>query len=90
MADDYYAAMDEPGEATEPQGEESEGATALLPKTVLGGKDFKPGEEVVLKITHVYEDEVEVEYATEKPKAETPPAPPTDDQELQSLSEKGM
>ncbi len=45
-------------------------ATALLPKTVLGGKEFKPGEEVVLKIVHVYEDEVEVAYATEHPEGE--------------------
>lgn len=45
-------------------------ASALLPKSVLGGKEFKPGEEVVLKIVHVYEDEVEVSYASEKPEGE--------------------
>lgn len=41
-----------------------EGETALLPKSILAGKEFKPGEEVVLKIVHIYDDEVEVEYAT--------------------------
>lgn len=57
----------EKGEAEE---EDTGEATALLPKSVLGGKEFKPGEEVVLKIVHVYEDEVEVAYATEKPEGE--------------------
>lgn len=46
--------------------EESEGTTALLPKSILAGKEFKPGEEVVLKIVHIYDDDVEVEYATGK------------------------
>ena len=41
-----------------------EGTTALLPKSILAGKEFKPGEEVVLKIVHIYGDEVEVAYAT--------------------------
>jgi len=50
---------------TEP-GEENE--TALLPKTILGGKEFKPGEEVVLKIVADHGEEVEVEYATEPAK----------------------
>lgn len=52
---------------TEDQGEDEapEATTALLPKTILGGKEFTPGQEVVLKIVHVYGDEVEVEYASE-------------------------
>jgi hypothetical protein len=41
--------------------------TALLPKTILGGKTFKVGDEVVLKITADHGDEVAVAYATEKP-----------------------
>jgi hypothetical protein len=40
-----------------------EGETALLPKSILAGKEFKLGEEVVLKIVKIYEDEVEVAYA---------------------------
>lgn len=56
--------------ATETGPEEKEeqphedGETALLPKTILAGKEFKPGEEVVLKIVHIYDDEIEVAYAT--------------------------
>ncbi len=42
------------------------GETALLPKSILGGKDFQPGQEVVLKIVGMHEDEVEVQYAPEK------------------------
>lgn len=43
-----------------------EGETALLPKSILAGKDFAVGEEVVLKIVRMYEDEIEVEYAKDK------------------------
>jgi len=78
MPNDYYPA---PEEGTEPsstipppkdeQGDTEEGASALLPKSVLGGQDFKPGEEVVLQIKHVYSDEVEVAYAPKKPEEKT-------------------
>jgi hypothetical protein len=47
--------------------EKMEGETALLPKSILGGKDFQPGDEVVLKIVGMHDDEVEVAYAPEKP-----------------------
>ena len=40
-----------------------EGNTAMLPKSILAGKDFKPGEEVVLKIVKLYPDQVEVAYS---------------------------
>ncbi len=59
------------GDAEDTETKEDMGeATALLPKSVLGGKEFKPGEEVVLEIVHVYEDEVEVKYAKEHPEGE--------------------
>ena len=74
MPNDYYPEPDGPDESMPPPKEEdmdkSEGKTALLPKSVLGGKEFKVGEEVVLKVTHIYEDEVAVEYASEKPAEE--------------------
>jgi hypothetical protein len=41
----------------------SEGQSALLPKSILAGKEFKPGEEIVLKIEHIFDDEVEVSYS---------------------------
>lgn len=76
MPQDYYS--DNPGDAEAkasagpdtPKPAErkdaDEGETALLPKSILAGKEFKVGEEVVLKIVRMYEDEVEVEYAKEK------------------------
>lgn len=53
-----------------PHNEDEGGSTALIPKSLLAGKEFKVGEEVILKIVHMYEDEVEVEYAPEKPEGE--------------------
>lgn len=68
---DYY--NDSGGEAPDPgaaagggDGEQAKETTALLPKSILAGKDFKPGDEVVLKIVKMFEDEVQVEYASEK------------------------
>jgi hypothetical protein len=53
-------------EGEEPHEEESEPARGLLPKSILAGKDFKPGDEIVLKIDAIHDDEVEVSYAPEK------------------------
>jgi len=75
MPADYYsdaapppAAGPEPAETqTEPEQEDQEDSqTAEIPKGVLGGKDFKPGEEVVLEVVQVMEDSVLVKYASEK------------------------
>lgn len=44
--------------------------TALIPKSLLMGKEFNPGDEVVLRVVHLYEDEVEVEYASDGGKKE--------------------
>jgi hypothetical protein len=46
--------------------ESNESPRGLLPKSILMGKDFKPGDEIVLKIDAIHDDEVEVSYATEK------------------------
>ena len=55
-------------EAAAPQESESKGGeqTAILPKSILAGKEFKPGEEVVLKIVAIHDNDVEVEYASEE------------------------
>lgn len=73
---DYYGGEETEGAPVDAaQGQEQEkddtGQTALLPKSILAGKEFKPGDEVILKITHIYDDEVEVAYAHEE-KAEEP------------------
>lgn len=52
----------------QPETSDSEDAnqtTAVLPKSILAGKDFKPGEEIVLEIVRMNEDSVEVKYASE-------------------------
>lgn len=40
--------------------------TALIPKSVTGGKDFEVGDEIVLEVVAVHEDELQVKYASEK------------------------
>lgn len=95
MADDYFpmAGPSEPaggekpaeGAPAAPEKEDEGGTTALLPKSILGGKDFKPGEEVVLKIVRIHDDEVEVEYAPEKPESTGPSA----DQEIDQMAAGG-
>lgn len=97
MANDYFpmagpsepAGGDQGPEAGAGRGEErpgeDQGNTALLPKSILAGKDFKPGEEVVLKIVRIHDDEVEVAYASEKPGGEGPSA----DQEIDQMAGGG-
>ena len=46
--------------------EDTQEPTAEIPKALLGGKDFKPGEEVMLQIVQVMEDSVLVKYASEE------------------------
>jgi hypothetical protein len=57
----------EPDDKKESDGE----TTAVLPRSILAGKDFKPGEEIVLEIVSSHEDEVVVKYA--EPKSEEKP-----------------
>jgi hypothetical protein len=68
--DDMYS--DGPEESAEPKGQpEDDGKhedtgemTAVLPKSILAGKEFKPGEEVMLQIVSMHDDEVVVKYST--------------------------
>lgn len=46
--------------------DEGDEKTAMLPKSVTGGKDFQVGDEIVLEVVAVHEDELQVKYATEK------------------------
>lgn len=61
-----------PTQEKEPAEGESDSQTAVLPKAVLGGKEFKPGEEVVLEIVQVNEDSVVVKYAEPSGEKEEP------------------
>lgn len=55
-----------PEEAAAPEEETGNEPTAELPKSVLGGKEFKPGEEVVLQVVQVMDNSVLVKYASEE------------------------
>ena len=68
------------------------GETAIIPKSLLAGKDFKPGEEMVVKIVGIHGDKVEIAYAPEKggegeepEKAGMPEGMGGGDQEMQSM-----
>ena len=79
-SNDYYSDAAAPAAATPPEDKEpaapqeegSDSQTAELPKAILGGKEFKPGEEVVLQVVQVNEDSVLVKYASEKGDEEEP------------------
>ena len=63
--------------------DEGPSSTALLPKSILMGKEFNVGDEVVLKISAIHDNEVEVEYAPAEGKSEadeTTPPDTTDEQ----------
>lgn len=67
---------EEARETPEEESEEQEKAPeAEIPKSLLAGKDFKPGEEIVLEIVAVGEESVRVKYATEKGEYEEEPEP---------------
>lgn len=61
--------------------------SALIPKALLAGKDFKPGDEVVFKIVHMYEDEVEIEYATDDSDNEKSEGKSTMDESMDKMDE---
>lgn len=70
---------------TEDQETESEevGETALLPKSILAGMEFKPGEKLVLEMVHEYDDEIEVRpVSTETTKSEATSA----DEEIDAMA----
>lgn len=80
------AAAESKPPAAEDEAEGDVGETALLPKSILAGKDFKPGDEVVLKVVHLYDDEVEVAYAPEKPSTPPEPGGMSADNEIDAMS----
>lgn len=97
---DLYPQMGGPREAASPEpteegtgendSQDTGGETALLPKSILAGKDFKPGEEVVLKIVRIHDDEVEVQYAPDKhEESESEEEPESADSEIDRMSMMG-
>lgn len=58
------SSMAEAGQAEGKSAHGDDGETAVLPKSILAGKHFDPGDEVVLKVVAIHDDSVEVAYAT--------------------------
>lgn len=75
--DDYFADARSSRKPVAPaDGKDEDMETAMLPKSILMGKKFEPGDEVVLRIVRMHEDEVEVAYASgEEEKGEEDQAP---------------
>ncbi len=71
QAEDLYDQDPREGGEPKPKSEEGEGPTALIPKSLVPG-DVQPGQEIVLVVKAVHEQEIEVGYAPEK--KETAPA----------------
>lgn len=53
-------------ESKEQEGADAKGQEYPLPKAVLEGKDFSVGDEVVLRITAIHDDQIFVTYAPAK------------------------
>lgn len=81
MPEDYYSdggeapASSKAGETPQTGAGADDQPTGVLPKSILAGKKFKPGDEVVLEIVRIHDDEIEVKYASEKGKEEESEAP---------------
>lgn len=63
FADAEMPSPESKNEPAEPKEKERDGVTAMLPKTILAGKKFDVGDEVVLKIVAFHDDQVEVAYS---------------------------
>ena len=63
-------------------GDEAKASTGLLPKSLFGGRDLKPGDKCDIEIVSVHEDEYEVKHPedgeSEQP-AEQPAEAPAPD-----------
>src|SRR5437660_10334777 len=74
MADEDYFSD---GPKSDPEDMQKEGSeeTALIPKSLLSGTDFKPGDEIVFQIKAIHEKDVMIAYAPEKGKEEEAEGP---------------
>jgi hypothetical protein len=70
MDDANYPTVDD-GESADKPEDKDEGKTALIPKSLLGGKKFKVGDTLSFKIEHEYESEVEISSPKAKPESES-------------------
>lgn len=68
--------------AAEPKEDEG-GETALVPKSLCPG--MKPGDELVLKIVAVQEDQYQVAYESKDEESSEPAEPPQGDSEMAGM-----
>jgi hypothetical protein len=61
---DKTDATDKPGDDSADQ--QDDATEAVLPKSILAGKEFNVGDEVVLKVTGIHDDQISVKYSTGK------------------------
>lgn len=87
--EDLYADAAPPADKTS-KSEESgdQGITALLPKNICPG--MEPGDEMVLKIVRVTDDQYEVAYAPEPKDSEEEKEPAAEMPSSAAKSEEGM
>lgn len=70
QTDTDYPATEDAAENPNPESgadNDEEGSTILIPKSALEGKEFSPGEEIVLLITKDTGEDLLAKYAPEKP-----------------------
>jgi hypothetical protein len=60
--DDYFGGGQPPKEMA-PKEEGEKHPTGVLPKELMAGKEFNVGDEIVLKITGIHENDFTVEYS---------------------------
>lgn len=64
-ADDDLMSDAAPAEPKAPEAEEeSSEPVATIPKALLAGKEFKPGEEIIFEIVSIQDDSVVIKYAS--------------------------
>lgn len=62
MPEEYYPDADGQSPMEGEPAETKGGKTTLIPKSLLKGKSFEPGDEIRLKIVHDYEGEYAAEF----------------------------
>ncbi len=88
MSDLYEGGGEQKPEGKTVDEEGKEQPSALIPKSLLAGKEFNPGDELVLKIKAIHGDEVEVEYAAEPEKGGSEGEDQSAAEELEGMDQK--
>lgn len=103
MPTDYYPQTDTADESPpaadtssedNQQGTESNdevGETALVPKSILAGKELQPGDTVTFKVVHLYDDEIALRPVSESKEEETESMSANDEIDaMANMPQKGM